>query len=68
MVALIIIFPNIVSYGDDAQREMQRLEREGKAPELDLEAMMNKAADENESSAEEQTDSDFLKQLQSNDK
>jgi tripartite ATP-independent transporter DctM subunit len=74
MVSLIIIFPNIVSYGDDAQREMQRLEREGKAPELDLESMMTPQTAETDgdkpagtAAEEDKADADFLKNLQSND-
>ena len=62
MVALIIIFPGIVSYGDDAQREAARLEREGIAPPaLDLQEMMN-----GDSKQENKQDSDdeLLKGLQ----
>jgi tripartite ATP-independent transporter DctM subunit len=41
MVAIIIIFPNVVSYGDDAQRAQAQMERDGTAPPpIDLDTMM----------------------------
>ena len=62
MVALIIIFPGIVSYGDDAQREAARLEREGIAPApLDLDAMMNGGGQQGNS---QDPGADLLKNLQ----
>ena len=46
MVAIIIIFPNIVSYGDDAQRAQAQMERDGTAPPpADLDSMMTKQGD-----------------------
>jgi tripartite ATP-independent transporter DctM subunit len=72
MVALIITFPNIVSYGDEAQKELQRQEREGTAPVLDLGTMMEKPAGdaENGDSAkdEDKAAADLLKNLQSESK
>jgi tripartite ATP-independent transporter DctM subunit len=41
MVAIIIIFPGIVSYGDEASQNQARMERDGTAPPpIDLDAMM----------------------------
>ena len=72
MVALIIIFPNIVSYGDEAQKEQQRLEKEGKAPAgADLESLMTPSGEDKpdaSSSDEEKAAADLLKNLQSDSK
>jgi TRAP-type mannitol/chloroaromatic compound transport system permease large subunit len=72
MVALIIIFPNVVSYGDDAQREQQRLEKEGKAPEAaGLDSLMKQSEEEPDEKKEGSEDSDaaaLLKKLQSDAK
>jgi tripartite ATP-independent transporter DctM subunit len=70
MVALIIIFPNIVSYGDETQKEQQRLEKAGKAPAAaDLESLMNPAAEGEDKGAsgqdEEKAAAELLKNLQS---
>ena len=74
MVAIIIIFPDIVSYGDEAQREQARLEKEGKAPTIDLDSLM-KQPDGEEEAAEKEGDkdddksaADLLKNLQSENK
>ena len=74
MVAIIIIFPDIVSYGDEAQREQARLEKEGKAPTVDLDSLM-KQPDGEEEAAEKEGDkdddksaADLLKNLQSENK
>jgi tripartite ATP-independent transporter DctM subunit len=70
MVAIIIIFPGIVSYGDDAQRAQAQMERDGTAPPpIDLDTMMlqqggNEAAKESEGN----NASDLLKNLQSDNK
>ncbi|TXT29445.1 MAG: TRAP dicarboxylate transporter DctM subunit [Rhodocyclaceae bacterium] len=72
MVALIIIFPNIVSYGDEAQKEMQRLEKEGKAPAaIDLDSLMKQSEEEPDEKKEGNEDADaaaLLKGLQSDSK
>jgi hypothetical protein len=69
MVALIIIFPNIVSYGDEAQKEQQRLEKEGKAPAAaDQESLMTPADEDKpdaSSSDEDKASAELLKNLQS---
>jgi flagellar biosynthesis/type III secretory pathway M-ring protein FliF/YscJ len=69
MVALIIIFPNIVSYGDEHQKEVQRLEKEGKAPAAaDLESLMTPAGEdkpEQGGTDEEKAAAELLKNLQS---
>ena len=71
---IIIIFPDIVSYGDEAQREQARLEKEGKAPTIDLDSLM-KQPDGEEEAAEKEGDkdddksaADLLKNLQSENK
>jgi tripartite ATP-independent transporter DctM subunit len=70
MVALIVIFPDIVSYGDEAQKEAQRLEKSGQAPAaIDLDTLM-KAPEADEEKKEGDADNDaadLLKRLQSND-
>jgi len=72
MVALIIIFPNIVSYGDEAQKEQQRLEKEGKAPEAaGLDTLMKQSTEEPDEKKEGNEDADaadLLKKLQSDSK
>ena len=64
MVALIIIFPNIVSYGDpEAKARMEQSEA------VDLGTMMQQPSDNGSGSGEQKdTGSDFLKQLQQNEK
>jgi tripartite ATP-independent transporter DctM subunit len=70
MVAIIIIFPNVVSYGDDASRAQAQMERDGTAPPpIDLDTMMlqqggNDAAKESEGN----NAADLLKNLQSDNK
>jgi tripartite ATP-independent transporter DctM subunit len=72
MVALIIIFPNIVSYGDEAQKEQLRLEKEGKAPAAaDLESLMTPADEDKpdaSSADEDKASAELLKNLQSDSK
>ncbi|MGE5490580.1 MAG: TRAP transporter large permease, partial [Actinomycetota bacterium] len=71
MVALIIIFPNIVSYGDEAQREATRLEQEGGgAPPVDLETLMkgDGEAKPGEAPKSDDADNDLLKRLQQDNK
>ena len=47
MVALIIIFPNIVSYGDEAHKANQQMERNGTAPPpVDLDSLMKQSGQE----------------------
>jgi len=47
MVALIIIFPNIVSYGDEAHKANQQMERDGTAPPpVDLDSLMKQSGQE----------------------
>jgi tripartite ATP-independent transporter DctM subunit len=67
MVALIIIFPGIVSYGDEQQKAQQQMERDGTAPPpVDLDSLMKR--DEGSSEASKQDDenaaSNLLKNLQ----
>jgi hypothetical protein len=64
MVALIIIFPNIVSYGDpEAKARMEQSEA------VDLGTMMQQVPGMSGGSGEQKdTGSDFLKQLQQNEK
>ncbi|MGE5470364.1 MAG: TRAP transporter large permease [Bacteroidota bacterium] len=63
MVAIIIIFPGVVSYGDDAQREAARLERSGEAPAaVDLTTLMQ--GDSNDSNKQQEPNADLLKNLQ----
>ena len=62
MVALIIIFPNIVSYGDpEARARMEQSEP------IDLGTMVQQPSD-NDSGEQKDTGTDFLKQLQQNEK
>ena len=68
MVALIIIFPDIVSYGDDAQRAQAQMERDGTAPPpADLDSLMKRdeGASEAGKQGNENAASDLLKNLQS---
>ena len=47
MVALIIIFPNIVSYGDETHKANQQMERNGTAPPpVDLDSLMKQSGQE----------------------
>ena len=63
MVAIIIIFPSVVSYGDDAQREATRLEKSGEGPApVDLNSLMQ--GDNNEGSKQQDPSADLLKNLQ----
>ncbi len=67
MVALIIIFPGIVSYGDEQQKAQQQMEKDGTAPPpVDLDSLMKR--DEGSSEASKQDDenaaSNLLKNLQ----
>lgn len=67
MVALIIIFPGIVSYGDDAQREAARLEKAGEGPApVDLDTLMR--GDAAEGNKSQDPSADLLKNLQGGDK
>ncbi|HJW25549.1 MAG TPA: TRAP transporter large permease subunit [Rhodocyclaceae bacterium] len=71
MVSLIIIFPNIVSYGDEAQREAARLEQEGGGPPpADLESLMKseEEAKPGEAPKSDDADNDLLKRLQQDSK
>jgi tripartite ATP-independent transporter DctM subunit len=73
MVAIIIIFPNIVSYGDDAQRAQAQMERDGTAPPpVDLDTMMKQEAESADAPKkegdEDKAAADLLKGLQSSDK
>jgi len=60
MVAIIIVFPNIVSYGDPAERT--RIEQQGEAISLDS------IIQESEDSKDQEPANDLLKNLQSNEK
>jgi tripartite ATP-independent transporter DctM subunit len=67
MVALIIIFPDVVSYGDEQQKAQQQMEKDGTAPPpVDLDSLMKR--DEGSSEASKQDDenaaSNLLKNLQ----
>ncbi|MBS1190760.1 MAG: transporter large permease subunit [Rhodocyclaceae bacterium] len=69
MVALIIVFPNLVSYGDDAQREAARIEREGgAAPAADLDTLMNGGGSSDKAAKPDDGDNDLLKRLQQDSK
>ncbi len=73
MVALIIIFPNIVSYGDDADRAHQQMMHDGTAPPpADLESLMRQQSsqdtDEPKNGDEDKEAADLLKRLQSDSK
>jgi hypothetical protein len=61
MVAIIIIFPGIVSYGDPAERA--RIEQSG---DVDLSTLMQPG--EKSGGGEQKDASEFLKQLQQADK
>ena len=67
MVALIIIFPGIVSYGDEQQKAQQQMEKDGTAPPpVDLDSLMKR--DEGSPEAGKQDNdaaaSNLLKNLQ----
>ncbi|HZX30212.1 MAG TPA: TRAP transporter large permease subunit [Rhodocyclaceae bacterium] len=71
MVALIIIFPNLVSYGDEAQREATRLEQEGGgALPVDLDTLMKGDGDAKpgEAPKSDDADNDLLKRFQQDNK
>jgi hypothetical protein len=74
MVAIIIIFPNVVSYGDDAARAQAQMERDGTAPPpIDLDAMMKQQEGDSADAPKKEGDedkaaADLLKGLQSSDK
>ena len=63
MVALIIVFPNIVSYGDPAARaKMEQSEP------VDLGTLMQQSDSAGGGGEQKDTGADFLKQLQQNEK
>jgi len=65
MVAIIIAFPGVVSYGDPADRT--HMEQQGEAGSADLGALMQKNdAEQNQGDAQE-NGNDLLKQLQQQD-
>jgi hypothetical protein len=74
MVAIIIIFPGVVSYGDDAQRAQAQMEKDGTAPPpIDLDSMMKRDEGEGASDAEnkqkdDDTAANLMKNLQSDSK
>jgi len=73
MVAIIIIFPGVVSYGDDAQRAQAQMERDGTAPPpVDLDTLMQQqggeAADTGKKESESDAAAQMLKDLQSDSK
>ena len=61
MVAIIIVFPNIVSYGDPAEKA--RLEQQG---DVDLGTLMQEG--DGPKAPTEDSAADLLKNLQANDK
>ncbi|MDP3638585.1 MAG: TRAP transporter large permease subunit, partial [Azonexus sp.] len=68
MVAIIIIFPGVVSYGDAAQQAQAQMERDGTAPPpIDLDAMMNSANEEGDKPTDDAA-ANLLKDLQENSK
>jgi tripartite ATP-independent transporter DctM subunit len=68
MVAIIIIFPNVVSYGDDASRERAQMERDGTAPPpIDLDTMMKQSDGDSDAENKEKDDNaaaNLMKNLQ----
>jgi TRAP-type mannitol/chloroaromatic compound transport system permease large subunit len=68
MVALIIIFPGIVSYGDEQQKAQQQMERDGTAPPpVDLDSLMKRdegGSSEASKQDDENAASNLLKDLQ----
>jgi tripartite ATP-independent transporter DctM subunit len=71
MVALIVIFPDLVSYGDEAQKEQQRLEKAGQAPAaVDLDTLMKaqEGEEEKKEGTEDEQAANLLKNLQSDSK
>ena len=72
MVALIIIFPNIVSYGDDASRAQAQMERDGTAPPpIDLDTIMKQEEAPSDAESKDQDDANaanLLKNLQGDGK
>jgi TRAP-type mannitol/chloroaromatic compound transport system permease large subunit len=73
MVAIIIIFPGVVSYGDDAQRAQAQMERDGTAPPpVDLDTLMQQQGGEAAETGKKESESDaaaqMLKDLQSDKK
>jgi chromosome condensin MukBEF MukE localization factor len=69
MVAIIIIFPDIVSYGDEAQKAQAQMERDGTAPPaVDLDSLMKQdeaSSDAEDKEREDNTAANLLKNLQS---
>ena len=66
MVAIIIAFPGIVSYGDEAART--QMEQQGEAGGADLDALMKQNdAEQNQGDNPESGGNDLLKQLQQQD-
>jgi len=67
MVAIIIIFPGIVSYGDDAQKAQAQMERDGTAPPaVDLDTLMKQGdadSDAESKQKEDDTAANLLKNL-----
>jgi len=72
MVAIIIIFPNVVSYGDDAQRAQAQMEKDGTAPPpIDLDSMMKQGDGGSDAENKEKDDNNaanLLKNLQGDGK
>ena len=58
MVTIVIAFPNIVSYGDPAERA--RIEQAGEGGGVDLGSLMQ----ESDSGKQDEPGADFLKNLQ----
>ena len=72
MVAIIIIFPNVVSYGDDASRAQAQMERDGTAPPpIDLDTMMKQGdggSDAENKEKDDNTAANLMKNLQGDSK
>ena len=67
MVALIIIFPNIVSYGDETHKAHQQMERNGTAPApVDLDTLMKQSRQD--SDGQDKASADLLRRLQGDSK
>ena len=71
-VAIIIIFPNVVSYGDDASRAQAQMERDGTAPPpIDLDTMMKQGDGGSDAENKEKDDNaaaNLMKNLQGDSK
>ena len=72
MVAIIIIFPNVVSYGDDAARAQAQMERDDTAPpSIDLDTMMKQSdggSDAENKEKDDNTAANLMKNLQGDSK